>query len=315
MQFPDAGAMAALGTAFCWMASSLFFEASGKRIGSLPVNIIRLFMAFAYFSITLSVYRGSPLPLDFPPEAWIWLSISGLVGLMLGDIMLFQAFVEVGPRIAMLVMSLVPVLSSLAGWIWLGESYNGQQCLGMAITLAGVVWVVLERPEKSKTPSDEKQSFYKTRAITKRGLLLAFGGAIGQTAGLITGKIGMYGKLDPFAATQIRVVAALIGFSVLFVFIGAWGNVWRSLSNTPAMLLTAGGATVGPYLGVALMMYSLKFTSSGITATMIALVPVLLVPAAMLIDKERVSPRAMIGTAVAFFGVVLLVGNLNWPPF
>jgi drug/metabolite transporter (DMT)-like permease len=306
MELPEAGAMAALGTAFCWTASSLFFEASGKRIGSLSVNIIRLFMAFTFFSITLMISRGSPIPFDFPQHAWIWLSISGLVGLMIGDMMLFQAFVEVGPRVSMLVMSLVPVMASLMGWALpqLAETYDVQQCLGMAITLSGVVLVVLEKPGKSG-----KDGRYKTRKITTRGVLLAFGGAVGQALGLVTGKIGIGEHLDPFAATQIRVVTALLGFSILFVFIGAWGKVWRSLNNIPAMLLTAGGATVGPYLGVALMMLALRSTSSGVTATIIALVPVMLVPAAVVIDKERVSLRALVGTLVAFAGVVLLMGK------
>ena len=40
------GELAGLGTAICWTATSMFFEAAGKRIGSLSVNLIRLVIAF-----------------------------------------------------------------------------------------------------------------------------------------------------------------------------------------------------------------------------------------------------------------------------
>ncbi len=299
----NTGVCAALRTVFCWTASSLLFEAAGKRIGSLSVDLIRLLMAFFFFSITLTISRGSPIPLDFSAHAWFWLGLSGFIGFMLGDMMLFQAFVEVGPRISMLVLSLVPPMTALIGWYFLGETYGAHQWLGMVVTLAGVGWVVLERPK-----NNGQEDARKLRVITLRGILLAFGGAVGQAVAFVMSKHGIE-KLDPFAATQIRVIAGLIGFAGLFAVIGVWPKVWRSLGDRNAMLLVGGGAAAGPYLGVALLMWALHYTSTGVASTIVALVPVALIPAAMLIDKERVSWRALAGTLVAVGGVVMLLGG------
>ncbi|HAN95362.1 MAG TPA: EamA family transporter, partial [Firmicutes bacterium] len=100
------GELAALTAALCWSLNSLAFEAAGRRVGSLAVNYLRIFVAFPLLTLTAWLTRGLALPLDAPPQAWLWLSISGLVGFVFGDIFLFRAFVEIGSRISLLIRSL-----------------------------------------------------------------------------------------------------------------------------------------------------------------------------------------------------------------
>ena len=116
-----AGELAALATAVCWTVSSLAFALAGGRIGSLAVNIIRLTLALVAFLIFGIFTRGEALPLSASPTAWLWLSLSGLAGFFFGDLCLFRAFVEIGPRLSMLIMALAPPLTALLGWLALGE--------------------------------------------------------------------------------------------------------------------------------------------------------------------------------------------------
>ena len=302
MDFQYAGEIAAMGTVLCWTGSSLCFEAAGKRIGSLLVNIIRMVVAAALLGLTVTITRGSPIPWDFPPDAWFWLGLSGLIGFTLADMMLFQAFVEIGPRVATLIMTLAPPLTALIGWLFLGETYAPLQWLGIAVTLAGIAWVVVDGMRLSGGPAAN------ARHITVRGTLLSVGAAIGQAITVVMSKHGM-GNLDPFAATQIRVIAGTVGFAVLFLVIGFWPRVWRSLSDRRAMGLTALGALIGPFLGVSLLMVSLHYISTGITATFTALVPVTLIPIVIVIHKERISTGSILGTLLAVAGVSLLVSH------
>ena len=69
-------------------------------------------MAFPLLTLTALLTRGMPLPSDAAPEAWFWLSISGLIGFVLGDIFLFQALVEIGSRISLLISSLGPPITA-----------------------------------------------------------------------------------------------------------------------------------------------------------------------------------------------------------
>src|SRR5512137_2628270 len=99
------GEWAALLTAMFWTITALAFEAASRRIGSMPVNLLRLVVGFAFLSLFVFFYRGSLLPLHATPHAWLWLSLSGLVGFVFGDLCLFQAFVVIGARISMLLMA------------------------------------------------------------------------------------------------------------------------------------------------------------------------------------------------------------------
>lgn len=294
------GELAALGTAVCWTASSLAFTAAARRVGALALNPIRLIFALAFLTPFCWIRRGTPLPLDAGADVWSWLTVSGLVGFVVGDLALFRAFVLVGPRTAMLVMSLVPPIAALLGWLWLGERLGLADLAGMAVTLGGVAWVVMERQ-----PQQQGEGAAPVPRTTGEGFGLALLGALGQAVGLVLSKLGMQGY-DPFASTQIRILAALAGYAVIFAAIRAWGRVFTALKDRPGMAYAAAGAVAGPFLGVSLSLLAVQHTQTGVAATIMSTTPVLIIPAVLVLRLERVSPRAALGAAVAVGGVALL---------
>ncbi len=296
------GELAAFGTALCWTIGSQFFEAAGKRVGSLSVNLIRLIFAFVLFCILSFFTQGSLFPVDFSSHAWFWLGLSGIIGFAIGDLFLFRAFVEIGPRISMLIMTLAAPTSALLGLLFLNEKYLLTQWIGMVFTLLGVSWVILER----STSSNKKR---KVRIITKNGIIYAFLGMIGQATGYILSKYGMMtneGYLNPFSATQIRVISGTIGFIIIISFNRSWPNVFTASKNRSAMGFMFGGAFLGPFLGVSLSLLALHYITAGVASTITAIVPILIIPFAMLIGKEHVSMRAFIGAFIAVAGVFIL---------
>ena len=296
------GEFAALMTAFFWMVTSMSFEVAGKRIGSLTVNLIRLYLAFIIYTVYLYFTRGLAFPTDASGHAWFWLSISGLVGFAIGDLLLFQAFIVVGARVSMLMMSLVPPITALIGWMILGETLSLQAIAGMILTMTGIVMVVLKR-EAPQLNSKGKNKFKFSYPLV--GILLALGGAIGQAVGLVLSKYGM-GDYDAFAASQIRVLAGLVGFTLIFIFMNKWNKVWTGIRNKKGMLFTGIGSVFGPFLGVSFSLLAVQNTNTGIAATIMSIVPVLIIPPAILIFKEKVNLKEVIGAMIAVGGVALL---------
>lgn len=295
------GEIAALLTAVFWTATSMSFEAAGKRIGSLSVNLLRLYLAYMIYSVYLYFTRGMIFPTDASTHAWVWLSISGIVGFAIGDLLLFQAFVVVGARISMLIMALVPPITALIGWMILGETLSVMNILGMILTFTGVVLVVLKREAKGSNEKNKKFKF----SYPVSGLLLAFGGAIGQAVGLVLSKYGM-GDYDAFAASQIRVLAGLIGFTFIFIFMRKWDRVIKSFSNKKGLMFTVIGSIFGPFLGVSFSLMAIQYTNTGVAATIMSIVPVLIIPPAILFFKERINVKEIVGAALAVGGVGLL---------
>ena len=201
----------------------------------------------------------------------------------------------------MLMMALAPPITALIGWIILGEHLTPMNWLGMAITIAGIALVVLRREEKDVT----------SRAIRKVkfnfpiwGVLLGLGGALGQAAGLVLSKYGMK-DYDPFAASQIRVLTGIAGFSILFTILGRWKNALQSLSLRKPMIQLSVGAFFGPFLGVSFSLLSVQLTTAGIAATIMAIVPVLIIAPSVIINKEKVTFREIAGAIIAVGGVSL----------
>jgi drug/metabolite transporter (DMT)-like permease len=296
------GEFAALLTAVFWTVTSLVFEAAGKRIGSLTVNIIRLYLAFFYYCVFLYFTRGLIFPTDATPEAWFWLSLSGLVGFVIGDQLLFQAFVVVGARISMLIMAIVPPMTALIGWLILGETLTLLNILGMVMTISGIILVVLKR-ETPQLNGNGRNKLKFNYPLT--GILLALGGAAGQATGLVLSKFGMK-DYNPFAASQIRVLAGLIGFTVLFFILGKWKDVAKGLKHKSGMMFTGIGSVFGPFLGVSFSLTAIQYTNTGVVATIMSIVPVLIIPPAIFIFKEKVNLKEILGAVLAVGGVALL---------
>jgi len=289
------GELAALATALCWVGSALFFSDAGARVGSLPVNLLRLLVGFVLLGALTTITRGAPLPLDANAHTWAWLSLSGLVGFTFGDLCLFRAFVDLGPRLSTLVMSLAPPVAALCGFLFLGERLDAFALVAMAITLGGVGIAVVSRP-RITTPMPHRA----------RGLGLAVLGAIGQGVGLVLSKHGM-GDYDAFASTQIRVIAGTLGFVVVFTFARTWPRVRAATRDRVAMRSMTLGAIAGPFLGVSLSLLAVRHTETGVAAAIMATTPVLLLPFAVLVKKERVPLGGYFGALVAIVGVALLM--------
>lgn len=290
------GELAALATAFCWAVTSTAFEHSAKKVGSMNLNLTRLFIGMIFLSTFTGITRGHIFPTDANISEWGWLMVSGMLGIVIGDLLLFEAFVMIGSRISMLIYATVPVLSGLMAFVLLGESMTLIQISGMIITLMGIAFVILVPEEGSK-----KVKF----SYSIKGILFAFGGALGQAAGYIVGKFGM-ADYDPFSATQIRLISGMIGFFILFTFKGNWKKYFNSLKRKDALLSMTIGSFFGPFLGISLSLYAIQRINPGVASTLISITPIILIPYAYFIKKEKVGLREIFGTIFALAGVAVM---------
>jgi len=296
MQIGHLGEIAGILCAICWTASALSFSLATRRSSSLAVNITRLVFAMGMFMIWSKVLRGYWTPSDATPEAWKWLSVSGFIGFVAGDFCLFKSFSYQSAKLSMLIMSLAPPVATLAGAVILHERLTWLNGLGMVLVLSGIAIVILKRPE-----SDINRSRFN---YPVKGLLLAFGGAVGQGVGAVFSKLGM-GSYDPFASSQIRVISGIIGFVIIISLAKEWRSIVFSLKNNHAMKPLLIGSFFGPFLGVSLSLIAFQHTSVGIASTLMATVPVFILIPSVIFFHEKLNWKEVAGAFLAVVGMAI----------
>jgi len=292
---PYLGETAALLTAVCWTGTSLLFSYVVRHIGSFRLNLVRLAFATTVFWILVLATSGPGWLGVADRHALGILALSGWIGLTVGDWAYFHSLGMLGPRLATLLVTLTPPMTALLGAAFLGEIPGPRGIAGMLITLAGVTWVVLER---SAAPAP--------RGHRIRGVTLGAIGSLGQAIGYVMSNAGMAGGITPLQASAIRMTAGLAGVALLFARSRRAFEA-RTLLRTPRVLAALGIASlIGPVAGIWLSLVAVRHTQAGIASTIMAMVPVFVLPAVIFLHKERVSPRAIWGAVIAVAGVAIL---------
>lgn len=284
------GEVASLGVAVCWTFSALYFEKAGHKVGSLSVNVIRIFLAVVFLGITLLFTQGSFFPIGATFENWFWLGLSGVIGFFIGDLLLFQSYVVIGSRTSQLVLSLAPMLTAVIGWFFLSEILSLQSIIGIIVSVTGVIIAVSGKRLKLNIPL--------------KGFLFALGGALGQALGLVLSKKGM-GDYDPLAATQIRAIFGFISFFILILYLKRFNRVVLAIKDISSMRAITIGTIFGPFIGVALSLFAIQRTHTGVASALMALTPIIIIIPSFLMFKERITTQQVVGAFISIAGAAV----------
>ena len=293
---PGLGEISAFVTAVLWSGSSIMFTNATLRVGTIQVNVSRLFLALIYLGLTILVLG---LHVSLSTSQWRNLALSGITGLVFGDTFLFRAFKENGARVSMLVMSLVPAMSALMAFLVLGESLGTQALIGMAVTMGGIGLVVLERAEHPAT----------RQSVTLSGYAYAILGAVGQAVALIFAKAAFNeGPIHGFVATFVRILVSVVLLTPVVLVLRRYENPFRIYrQDRKALWYTVGGSIAGPFLGITFSLVAISYTKIGIAATIMAIPPVLMLPLVRIVYREHLTWKSIAGAIIAVAGVALLM--------
>ncbi len=293
------GEAAAIVTSVLWALTAIAFTSAARKIGAWPVNFARLPLAVMLLSAGLLIATGSPWPMSAGIHEHVWLGLSGITGLTLGDMFLFTSFTMIGPRRSLLVMSTAPVVTVISAWILLGEHLGPMALTGIGIISAGVALASSAGNDGDETCRDHSP------ATIRRGFAAAFLGAAGQGLGATFAKAGMH-VLDPLPATLIRMAWATVALVLLTTITGRLPATLAKLRNRAAWPALGTGIVIGPVLGVWLSLVAIKNAEAGVAQALIGTTPITILVPSWLAYHDRPRPVAIAGALVAVLGGVLL---------
>jgi len=292
------GYLFALITSACWTQNSIIYTFVGKRVGSSTVTHIRLWIAFPAAVIINFIFTGSFLPVNFSRLSYIFISSSGIFGFFIADLFIFKAFQQIGARKTMVLMTLSPIFSAVISWIVFSEVLTIMQIIGILITIAGVILVIMVESKKTANPS---------RPIW---IIFALTGALTQAIGMVLAKAGLSEGIHPISANVIRIGSGLAGLAVFTLLRGKFITDFKKMEDKRSLNLLIAAALVGPVFGMLLALYAFLWAPVGIVTTLMQLTPIMLLPIDRFYLKKHIPSGAVIGTLVAVAGAgVLFISN------
>ncbi len=313
------GELAALTAALIWAFASIIYTGVGKQLSPLLLNLVKGLMAIALLLLTLGL-QGRLFPAVGPGPLGLLL-LSGAIGIGIGDTAYFQALNDIGPRRTLVIESLAPALSTVFAWVFLQEKVPLTAGLGIALTIAGIILVVMERPgdravhatASCRTPPSSPPS-----SPWLRGIGCGLIAALGQATGAVLSRAAVGGStIDPLWSTLVRLLAgvAVLGLGLLWQqrrvdgqpapSAAALPQAIAALQSPRLLAIVAGTAFASTYLGIWLQQISLKYAATGIAQALSSTSP-LFVTGMTLAMGERVERRAIAGVLIALGGIWLL---------
>lgn len=291
------GELAALAAALLWAVATVMFGRLGKSLSPPVLNLAKGAIALGLLALTLVVLGQSTAGLD--RSAVVVLALSGVIGIGLGDTAYFAAINDLGPRRALLMETLAPPLAALLALVFLKETLSLWSWLGMAVTLAGVVWVIAERVPGA-AGMGQAQS---------RGVLFGVLAALGQAIGAVMSRAVLADTaVDPLWSTLLRLMGGAVMILGILRSQGPVASQLRPLRSPRLLAGVALAAVLGTYLAIYFQQTALKYAATGVAQALASTSPLFVLPLAAAMG-DRVSPRAIAGAVVALVGIGILVNS------
>jgi drug/metabolite transporter (DMT)-like permease len=287
------GEIAALSAALLWAISSVIYIRLGLKIPPLQLNFYKGIIAIALIVVTL-IIQGAAFE-DLSSSTTALLSLSGIVGIGLGDTAYFAALNSLGARRTLLLETSSPPIGALLALIFIGEQLTYSTWCGILLTILGIAWVISER-----NPVDKL-------SVSRQGILWGILAAIAQATGAVISRYALIqSDISPLESTLIRLVGGTVIIVVGLLFLPTAVNQtskWQLSTRTLGIIaIAAFGST---YLGIWLQQISLKFAPTGIAQTFLATSPLFILPIVAW-QGEKISLRAIVGVVISLGGIAMI---------
>lgn len=296
------GVVLSLAAAGLWAVSPMCFASAGRRIGSFPVVLLRSLLA-TFLLVGLlpaCALTSGGWPRTPNPSQVLWLSVSGLTGMGLGDVLAYEALVLLGVRRTMQILTLAPAAAVLLGWTLLDERLSLLTLGGIALVLAGTSYAVLARPADSEASREPGR-------VSPAGLFCAAGGAICIGAGAVAARQAFrVGELDAVVATVIRVGSAAVLLWLVPLGLKDARRTVGYLREGFVLSRLLPGTLLGPFAGMLCYLYALKHLEAGLVSTLSAMSPLFILPLVAVRYRVRVGADVIAATVLALAGVALI---------
>ena len=287
----------ATSAALCWAVASLISADVTRKIGGLAFNRLRLFfVSLMLISYTFYIDTWSTINNDF----LFVILLSGIIGIFLGDTLLFIALQKIGPRRNNILFSLAAPFTVILNIIFLNEIMSLVNLIGCIIVFFGVVIAIAYGNSR-----DKNHRWELVEGNLYLGVIFGIGAALCQAIGLVMMKPILNMGADPIASASLRTLISCIFLAFTFFLNYEIFNTKTSL-NLKIIGQSILSGFLGMALGMSLLLIALQHADAGIVATLSSTSPIMILFLIWVVTKKIPTTGAWIGTVLAIIGSVLI---------
>jgi drug/metabolite transporter (DMT)-like permease len=226
--------------------------------------------------------------------------LSGVIGIFLGDTLLFVALQKIGPRRNNILFSLAAPFTVILNIVFLNEIMSLINLIGCIIVFFGVLVAIAYGNSK-----DKNHRWEVVEGNLYIGVTFGVGAALCQAIGLIMMKPILSMGADPIASASLRTLISCIFLALTFFL-----NYEIFKTKTKLTYKIVGQSIISGFLGMALgmslLLIALQKADAGIVATLSSTSPIMILLLIWLITRKLPTYGAWIGTVLAIIGSGLI---------
>lgn len=283
------GMLAALGSAASWSIGAVLFKQLGETLSSFAMTLMKGAVSVVLLGLLTLLVGGFA---NISKDAYLYLILSGILGIALSDTFFFSALKELNPQAITLLFTFGQVITVFLAVYFLGETLPLQGWVGIAIIVTGIT-------------IGSFPGFSERGHSSLRGIILGLISIFLMSIAVILTKKGLQ-EISTVYATFIRMMAGTLGMFLVGIVtrrLGGWVAPFREVRLAWKFALSVCVITFG---GFWLAIVAFKYTSVAVANSLISTEPIFVLPISAIFLKEKVTLQAVAGASIATVGVIVL---------
>ena len=292
------GELAALGAAISWAVAPILYRKALSQTTPISANIVRCVSNAAVLAVILVVIGGAGALAQLPLEVLVIVSVSGVIGLGVGDTLYMYGLKSVGVSKAVPLAATYPLFSLL--WTaLLGESVVLPAVFGALVILLGI-WL-LSREKWDVNGAKAKSSVRGVAASLATAVVWSVSVTLMGVAVTLSGTSSLDANFAMLAVRLAPLSFFLLAFSPLLDRTRGFLKMKR---NTMLLLLIGGLVANG--VGWLLMNISFLNTAESQAIPISSTTPLFSALAGFALFREKATVENVLGAVAVVAGVSLI---------
>ncbi len=287
------GELGGLACAPLWAISTILIKSQTNKVDALRINALRSVFGSIFLIAIFPVFGKIDMlgDLSFSAVAYLWLSV--LIGLVLGDTLYIKGMGIVGAARALPISITYPIFVLPFSITIIGEDLSRLTIVGVLIAVAGLYIITAPKRGAKEVPAETRRQYWW-------GIFLLLAASSLWAISTTILNFSMI-ELEPIVAAVIRMPFMALALWIIVFLKKDTRKAWYP-GRKPLLILALAGI-LGIGMGGFLFMVGIKYAGPAKTAILSATTPLFGLPLSVVMLRERITLRMVVGTILCIVGI------------